>query len=97
MDAAIRGTASPPGRAARLPLASTIAAARAAQTGFPLGAVAAELAEAGGRLDAPSWQDSPQVASRHRIPAAVPSSGDDAGREQPPGQGGYQEAVPREG
>jgi DNA-binding SARP family transcriptional activator/tetratricopeptide (TPR) repeat protein len=38
-------------RCARLPLALTIAAARAAQTGFPLAALAAELAEAHQRLD----------------------------------------------
>ncbi|MEV6847139.1 BTAD domain-containing putative transcriptional regulator [Actinoplanes sp. NPDC051411] len=37
---------------ARLPLALTIVAARAAQTGFPLRVLAAELAEAGRRLDA---------------------------------------------
>jgi DNA-binding SARP family transcriptional activator/tetratricopeptide (TPR) repeat protein len=36
---------------ARLPLALTIAAARAAQSGFPLAALADELAGAGGRLD----------------------------------------------
>jgi len=42
---------------ARLPLALTIAASRAAQTGFPLRAVAAELAEASGRLDALSAGD----------------------------------------
>jgi DNA-binding SARP family transcriptional activator/tetratricopeptide (TPR) repeat protein len=38
-------------RCARLPLALTVAAARAAQTGFPLAALAAELAEARQRLD----------------------------------------------
>jgi tetratricopeptide (TPR) repeat protein len=37
---------------ARLPLALTIAAARAEQTGFPLTTLTAELAEDGGRLDA---------------------------------------------
>jgi tetratricopeptide (TPR) repeat protein len=37
---------------ARLPLALVIAAARAQQSGFPLAALAAELAGAGGRLDA---------------------------------------------
>jgi len=36
---------------ARLPLALTIAAARAEQSGFPLAALAADLAEAGRRLD----------------------------------------------
>jgi tetratricopeptide (TPR) repeat protein len=35
----------------RLPLALTIAAARATQSGFPLAVLAGELAEAGGRLD----------------------------------------------
>jgi tetratricopeptide (TPR) repeat protein/transcriptional regulator with XRE-family HTH domain len=39
-------------RCARLPLALTIAAARAVQTGFPLAALAAELAEADRCLDA---------------------------------------------
>jgi DNA-binding SARP family transcriptional activator len=39
---------------AGLPLALTIAAARAIQSGFPLGAIAAEFAEAGGRLDLPA-------------------------------------------
>jgi DNA-binding SARP family transcriptional activator/tetratricopeptide (TPR) repeat protein len=39
-------------RCARLPLALTIVAARAAQTGFPLRSLAAELGEAGQRLDA---------------------------------------------
>jgi DNA-binding SARP family transcriptional activator/Tfp pilus assembly protein PilF len=37
-------------RCARLPLALTIAAARAEQSAFPLAAIAAELADAGGRL-----------------------------------------------
>jgi len=40
-----------------LPLALTIAAARANQSGFPLAALAAELAEAGGRLDALTADD----------------------------------------
>jgi tetratricopeptide (TPR) repeat protein len=39
-------------RCARLPLALTIVAARAAQTGFPLRSLAEELSEAGQRLDA---------------------------------------------
>jgi len=39
------------GCCARLPLALTIAAARAEQTGFPLAMLAAELAEVRGRLD----------------------------------------------
>ncbi|MEN3356833.1 MAG: hypothetical protein V7637_815 [Mycobacteriales bacterium] len=39
-------------RCARLPLALTIAAARVLQSGFPLATVAAELAEAQGRLEA---------------------------------------------
>jgi DNA-binding SARP family transcriptional activator/tetratricopeptide (TPR) repeat protein len=39
-------------RCARLPLALTIAAARVLQSGFPLDTVAAELAQAQGRLDA---------------------------------------------
>jgi DNA-binding SARP family transcriptional activator/tetratricopeptide (TPR) repeat protein len=38
------------GACARLPLALAIAAARAAQTGFPLTVLAGELADAGGRL-----------------------------------------------
>ncbi len=44
-------------RCARLPLALTIAATRAAQTGFPLSALAAELAEASQRLDVLSADD----------------------------------------
>jgi tetratricopeptide (TPR) repeat protein/transcriptional regulator with XRE-family HTH domain len=39
-------------RCARLPLALTIAAARAARSGFPLASLAEELADADGRLDA---------------------------------------------
>jgi DNA-binding SARP family transcriptional activator/tetratricopeptide (TPR) repeat protein len=42
---------------ARLPLALTIAATRAAQTGFPLTTLAAELAEASQRLDVLSADD----------------------------------------
>ncbi|MBM9509485.1 AfsR/SARP family transcriptional regulator [Actinacidiphila acididurans] len=42
---------------ARLPLALTLAATRAEQTGFPLTALAAELAEAGRRLDVLSTDD----------------------------------------
>ena len=42
---------------ARLPLALTIVVARAAQSGFPLATLAAELGEAGGRLDALSAGD----------------------------------------
>jgi DNA-binding SARP family transcriptional activator/tetratricopeptide (TPR) repeat protein len=44
-------------RCARLPLALTIAATRAAQTGFPLSTLAAELAEASQRLDVLSADD----------------------------------------
>jgi DNA-binding SARP family transcriptional activator len=39
---------------AGLPLALTLVAARVIQSGFPLGAIAAEFAEARGRLDAPA-------------------------------------------
>src|SRR5262249_58959483 len=46
------------GCCARLPLALTIAAARAALSGFPLATLAGELAEAGGRLDALDAGDS---------------------------------------
>jgi DNA-binding SARP family transcriptional activator/tetratricopeptide (TPR) repeat protein len=44
-------------RCARLPLALTIAATRAAQTGFPLTTLAAELTEAARRLDVLSADD----------------------------------------